>query len=128
MSLFDQQPMGPVPARKPVRYVPDPELEAAGVDPEAVEIEVMEPRPAELRAPVAGRHGHLLRNTIAWLLLAPFLLSLIGSAINLAQREESDDRLTTSYLVAAGIVLAVIVVSHLLFRRRAGRTSTGVPD
>ena len=34
MSLFDQQPMGPIPARRPVRYVPDPELEAAGIDPD----------------------------------------------------------------------------------------------
>ncbi|MEA4942965.1 MAG: hypothetical protein VB080_00865 [Propionicimonas sp.] len=52
MSLFDQQPMGPVPARKPILVPPDPELEAEVPDPAAAEVELVGPLPDELSYPV----------------------------------------------------------------------------
>lgn len=117
MSLFDQQPMGPIPARRPVRYVPDPELEAAGIDPDHAEVEVLEPRPAELIDGVAKPARHRVRNLIAWLLLAPMLLSLILSIVSLAYPEGAGDRMLLPYLISAVIVVAVIGGAYLLFRR-----------
>lgn len=48
MELFDQQPMGPVPARRPIIIPLDPELRDV-FDPTAVEVEVVGPVPWELQ-------------------------------------------------------------------------------
>lgn len=117
MSLFDQQPFGPVPARKPVRLVPDPELEAIRSDADVTEIEVLEPRPAELVDPVTQPRHHRVRYLVAWLLLVPMLGSLAFSAVTLIQPEGAGDRMTVPYLVSAVIVLATILAAYLLFRR-----------
>ncbi len=117
MSLFDQQPMGPIPARRPMRFAPDPELEAIGVDPATAEIELVEPRPAELTDPVSRPRRHRVRDAIAWLLLIPMLLSLGVSAVTLIRPEAAGDRMTVPYLSSAGAVLAIIVGAYLLFRR-----------
>lgn len=122
MSLFDQQPMGPIPARHPVRYLPDPELDAAGVDP-AAEIELVEP-PLELVDPVPTSRRPGVRHVITWLLLVPFALALILSAVPLVNPEGADDRLTAAYLISAAVVLAVIGTAYLIFRRSLPKRST----
>lgn len=122
MSLFDQQPMGPIPARHPVRYLPDPELDAAGVDP-AAEIELVEP-PLELVDPVPTSRRPGVRHVITWLLLALFALALILPTVSLVHPEGADDRLTAAYLISAAVVLAVIGTAYLIFRRSLPKRST----
>lgn len=116
MSLFDQQPFGPIPARRPIRVPPDPELEAAGIDPDVTPIELVDP-PAELVEPVTTRHRHPVRNLIAWLLLIPLLAQVVVGAFLLAQPNETGSRMTVPYLISGALVLAVILVAYLLFTR-----------
>lgn len=124
MSLFDQQPFGPIPARKPVRYLPDPELEAAGIDPATAQIEVVDP-PAELAAPVVVQHRHPARTLVAWLLLIPFALSVIPSAIFMVG--QPDDPMTVPYLVSGTVVLLVVAVAYLIFRRSSPSQTKSAP-
>lgn len=66
MSLFDQQPFGPVPARRPNLIPNDPELEGLGVDYPDLRLEVVQPAPAELADAVpAPPSRHLVLRTVA---------------------------------------------------------------
>lgn len=123
MSLFDQQPMGPVPARHPIMMPPDPELEAAVDDPASVEVTLVGPVPRELAD--AAEPG--LRRLTAWqvvrvafvlLLVAPSIYGLCVWTIQLVLGGDAlDDQVRVPALfVAAGLVV-VITIAHAWWRR-----------
>lgn len=123
MSLFDPQPMGPVPARRPIMRPPDPELEAVVADPTTVDVEVVGEVPSELAnpLPITSQPKHRLRTAVGWLLLLPAALSLVGGLIAVGVSEPSDGLMTAPYLMAGGIVLVTIGCAYVIVRRRSDR-------
>lgn len=115
MSLFDQQPMGPVPARKPILVPPDPELEAEVADPAAADVELVGPVPEELSAPVQpvaarpARHWTTVALAVVLLVLLagglPFALVTLARAA-LAGSVPETVALVLLALMAAGVVAA----------------------
>lgn len=124
MSLFDQQPMGPIPARRPILLPPDPELEAAVPDPATAEVQLVGPVPRELAgAAPAGRPraapGHRLRIAVALLLVAPSLVSIIPVWLSLFAPDAllgNVPGFVVIGLVVPGALAVAMVVSQL--RRR----------
>ncbi len=123
MSLFDQQPMGPVPARHPIMMPPDPELEAAVDDPVSAEVTLVGPVPREL----AGASEPEPRRVTVWqvvrvafvlLLVAPSVYGLSFWTIQLVLGGDAlDEQVRVPALfVAAGLVV-VITLAHLAWRR-----------
>ena len=121
MVLFDQQPMGPVPARRPILMPPDPQLEELMADPGMAEITLVGPVPMELREPLPGRRRSTvwrgLRWTLAFLLLAPTFYGLV-SVPNYLFSDDPDGLLVRpARLIGAAVVLLILLVAHLLFLR-----------
>lgn len=122
MVLFDQQPMGPVPARRPVLIGQDPETAAAGTDLASADVEVLAPIPRELATRTTSKpRTHRLRVAVGVLLLLPLIPSLFGGLYALGWSESADPALRIPLLLAIGIVVTVIGCAHLVFRRSAGR-------
>jgi hypothetical protein len=124
MSLFDQQPMGPVPARRPVVIPEDPALAELGIDPTGVPIRVVEPAPAELRRAMPSRpRRHRLRVAVGLLLLLPTALSLGAGILSLsgawasADAPPIDTTTRIAFLLAVALVGAVVVGAYAIFRR-----------
>jgi len=123
MPMFDQQPMGPVPARRPILMPPDPELEALMSDPLAAEVTLVGPVPMELVEPLGGRQPgtpswRWLRWLVALMLVVPTIFNLVAAASYLFGDDPDSLLLRPARLIAAAIVLAVLLVAHLLFRSR----------
>lgn len=127
MSLFDQQPMGPLPARRP-RIVPeDPALAELGIDPTGVPIRVVDPAPRELRHPTPSTpRRHWFRMIVAFLLLLPTAGGLVTGILHLTGvwgtgEAESliDSEARMASLFAVCLVLAVIAAAYAIFRRSA---------
>ncbi len=121
MALFDQQPMGPVPARRPVNIGQDPDSAAAGIYLGATPVEVLGPIPRELAAgkPSTPRR-HPIRIAVGILVLAPMVMNLLFGLLYLL-RSEDDPEMRTPRVLAIGIVFLVIGCAHLVFRHLAGR-------
>lgn len=122
MSLFDQQPMGPVPARRPVIVPADPELEGAGVDPTTASIRVMKPVPTELRRhePLRARR-HVFRYIVGSLLIVPFAAAVVVGMVGVGRPESADGRMTGPFLISFAVVGLVILGASLVARRLRGR-------
>ncbi len=121
MSLFEQQPMGPVPARRPIMQPPDPEREEELADQGPVEVQVLGPLPPELaQGSVAGRRPpprRWLRALVAAVLLVPSLAQLgFGLASLVVPEVAFDERVRLPGLVVA-VGVVVIVVAWLLHGR-----------
>ena len=123
MSLFDQQPMGPVPARHPILLPPDPELEAVVDDPVSAEVTLVGPVPRELAdavapAPRPVTAWQVLRVVLVLLLVAPTVCGLAFWTIQLVVGGAAlDEQVRVPALfVAAGLVV-VITIAHLTWRR-----------
>ena len=119
MVLFDQQPMGPVPARRPILMPPDPQLEELVADPGTAEITLVGPAPMELREPLPGLRRSTvwrgLRWTVAVALLAPTFYGL-ASVPNYLLGDDPDGLLVRpARLIGVAIVLLILLVAHLLF-------------
>jgi hypothetical protein len=126
MVLFDQQPMGPVPARRPILMPPDPELEELMSDPATAEITLVGPVPMELveplRSPRRPPAWRRLRWVVAVLLVVPTFFNLVWVAIYFIGDDPDGMLVRLPRLFGAGALLAVLVVAHLWFRRRAKRS------
>ena len=126
MVLFDQQPMGPVPARRPILMPPDPELEELMSDPATAEITLVGPVPMELVEPLAG-HRHppawrRLRWVLAVLLVVPTFFNLVWVVMIYLVGDDPDSTLMrVPRLVGGGIILAILVIAQVWFLRRARR-------
>ncbi len=123
MSLFDQQPMGPVPARHPIMMPPDPELEAVMDDPASAEVTLVGPLPRELAeasepGPRRVTAWQVVRVAFVLLLVAPTVYGLSTWTIRLVLGGDSFDEQVRvpALLVAAGLVV-VITVAHLWWWR-----------
>lgn len=129
MVMFDQQPMGPVPARRPILMPPDPELEALMSDPATAEVTLVGPVPMELVEPLRGQPRRRpawrrLRWVVAFLLVVPTLFNLVWVVIYLAGDFDPDGTLVRiPRLIAIGILALVLLSAHLWFRRRVKRSS-----
>lgn len=106
MSLFDQQPMGPVPARRPVMNPPDPAREGLPY-PEAMDVHVEQPVPSELEDEDSGdtqtSNRHWFRFTVASILIVAFVISVVGGAFALFHPSEN------TLIGIAGMTVAVVV-------------------
>jgi hypothetical protein len=125
MLMFDQQPFGPVPARRPIMMPPDPQLEELLADPGAAHVELVGPVPMELREPLPGHPRTMwlrLRWLMAFLLLVPTLYSLVTVPLYLFGDDPDGELVRIPRLIGAGILLAILVVAHLWFLRRARRS------
>jgi len=112
MSLFDQQPMGPVPARRPTRIPPDPELERAGLD---QPVELIGVVPVELRAAhYSPRRRKRWITVVTWLLILPLALSIVGGAIGMIMAPES---IPAPSLAALAVVGLILMTAYLVWRR-----------
>lgn len=121
MALFDQQPMGPIPARRPVNIGQDPDSAAAGIYLGATPVQVLGPVPRELAAGKPSMpHRHPTRIAVAILVLAPMAMDLLFGLLYLL-RSEDDPEMRTPRLLAIGIVFLVVGCAHLVFRYLAGR-------
>lgn len=124
MALFDQQPMGPIPARRPILMPPDPELEAAIADPGTAHVELVEPYPDELRTAVPAKlHPspavRWLRTVLIVLLLSETILGLgIGLTIMLTP---DNSGMYAPRVIALGVVALLLVLAVLLWRYRNRR-------
>ncbi len=129
MAMFDQQPMGPVPARRPILMPPDPEREALMSDPESAEVTLVGPIPMELVEPLRGRQPgprpwRWLRWMVAFLLVVPTIFNLVIAAGYLLGDYPDGVLVRQARLIAAAIIVVVLLVAHLLFlgaRRRRAR-------
>ena len=125
MVLFDQQPMGPVPARRPILMPPDPELEELMSDPATAEITLVGPVPMELVEPLGGPRRppawRRLRWVLALLLVVPTFFNLVWVVIYLVGDDPDSTLMRVPRLAGAGVLLAILVIAHLWFRRRARR-------
>lgn len=119
MTLFDQQPFGPVPARRPNLIPHDPELEGLGVDYPDLRLEVVAPVPAELAdADATPPRRHLGLRVVAWLVLLPLLAQLvIGTVMVITGEQFAGDGMRTPALISIGLVLAAIAGAWVLFVR-----------
>ena len=120
MSLFDQQPMGPVPARRPILMPPDPELEAATDDPATADIELVGPVPTELQSadPIPPHPSRKLRSlrilivvTLLWESVVGFVIALATTLIPNGSPEYLP-RVISFCIVAAVVVLAAVIWRH----------------
>ena len=119
MSLFDQHPMGPIPARRPILIPDDPEVQAAGIDRSLVEVTVMSPAPRELRGYVAPpRRSHRLRIAVCVLLLLPYLPSVYEVLRRFVVSEASDPGMYPATMLAVFLVFGIILCAHLIARSR----------
>ena len=126
MVLFDQQPMGPVPARRPILMPPDPELEELMSDPATAEITLVGPVPMELVEPLGGPRRppawRRLRWVLAFLLVVPTFFNLVWVVMIYLVGDDPDSAvMRVPRMVGGGILLVILVVAHLWFRRRARR-------
>jgi len=125
MVLFDQQPMGPVPARRPILMPPDPQLEELMADPGMAQVELVGPVPMELREPLPGMRRpttwRSLRWVVAFLLVVPTIFNLISAASYLLGQDPDSLLMGPARLIGVAMLLVVLLVAHLLFRgaRRA---------
>lgn len=120
MPMFDQQPMGPVPARRPILMPPDPEREALMSDPESAEVTLVGPIPMELVEPLRGRQPgprpwRWLRWVVALLLVVPTIFNLVAAASYLFADDPDVLLLRPARLIGAATVLVVLLVAYLLF-------------
>ena len=119
MVLFDQQPMGPVPARRPILMPPDPQLEELMADPGMAEITLVGPVPMELREPLPGLRRSTvwrgLRWALAFLLLAPTFYGLASMPAYLFSDDPDGLLVRPARLIGAAIVLLILLVAHLVF-------------
>jgi hypothetical protein len=120
MPMFDQQPMGPVPARRPILMPPDPEREALMSDPESAEVILVGPIPMELVEPLRGRQPgprpwRWLRWVVALLLVVPTIFNLVAAASYLFADDPDVLLLRPARLIGAATVLVVLLVAYLLF-------------
>jgi len=127
MAMFDQQPMGPVPARRPILMPPDPQLEDLLSDPATAEVTLVGPVPMELVEPLRGRERgpspwRALRWVVAFLLVVPTIFNLVVAARYLLEDDPDGVLLRPARLIGAAVLLAILLVAHLLFLRRARRT------
>lgn len=122
MSLFDQQPMGPVPARRPILLPPDPELEAAVADPTMAEVSLIGPVPRELAAAVpasGGRPRPWPRVAVSLLLVLPMVVPIVLGVVLLFLPDA--DSYNPPGGVVLGLMLATMVAAHLWWRYRSRR-------
>lgn len=118
MSLFDQQPMGPVPARRPNLIPSDPELEGLGADYPDLRLEVVDPAPPELADAVpAGPRPRLWLRVVAWLVLLPLLLQLVAGVLMMASPDWAEGGLQAPFIISFGLVVAAIAGAWVLFVR-----------
>jgi hypothetical protein len=120
MPMFDQQPMGPIPARRPILMPPDPQLEELMADPGMAEVKLVGPVPMELREPLPGRRRpatlwRRLRWVVAFLLVVPTIFNLIAAASYFLGDDPDGLLMRPARLIGAAIVLVVLLVAHLLF-------------
>jgi len=120
MPMFDQQPMGPVPARRPILMPPDPEREALMSDPESAEVILVGPIPMELVEPLRGRQPgprpwRWLRWVVALLLVVPTIFNLVAAASYVFADDPDVLLLRPARLIGAATVLVVLLVAYLLF-------------
>ncbi|MFT3971008.1 MAG: hypothetical protein QM695_12215 [Micropruina sp.] len=121
MALFDQQPMGPIPARRPMNIGQDPESAEAGIYLGNTQAEVLGRVPRELRTGTSSKpRRHPVRIAVGILVLAPMVLNLLFGLLYLV-RSEDDPEMRTPRVLALGIVFLVIGCAHLVFRHLAGR-------
>ena len=123
MSLFDQQPMGPIPARRPILLPPDPELEAATDDPVSAQIDLVGPLPPELaHATAMPPHPRAaersLRALLGMLLLAGFLPGLV---VGIAIFIPDGTRMYLPRVIAFGTVLAITALAGVVWQLRNRR-------
>jgi hypothetical protein len=119
VSLFDQQPFGPIPARKPILMPPDPDLEAATDDPTHAKIELVQPIPPELAgAPQESHRRHNWTRLIALLVLAPMIAGIVAGAV--VQFDPSaTDQIPAVGAISLVALIAVVVTAEWLWRRRS---------
>lgn len=126
MVMFDQQPMGPVPARRPILMPPDPELEALMSDPSMAEVTLVGPVPMELVEPLGGRRRprpwRRLRWVLAVVLVVPTIFNLVLAVIYVIGDEPDGALARLPRLIGAAILLVILLVAHLRFLSRARRT------
>lgn len=129
MVMFDQQPMGPVPARRPILMPPDPELEALMSDPTTAEVTLVGPVPMELVEPLRSRPPRppawrRLRWVVAFLLVVPTLFNLVWVMIYLVGDDPDGALVRIPRLIGIGILAVVLLGAHLWFRRRVKRSGS----
>ncbi len=120
MPMFDQQPIGPVPARRPILMPPDPEREALS-DPENAEVTLVGPIPMELVEPLHGRQPgarpwRWLRWVVALLLVVPTIFNLVAAANYLFDGAGDGLLMPPARLIGAAILLVGLLVATLLFQ------------
>jgi hypothetical protein len=125
MAMFDQQPMGPVPARRPIMMPPDPELEDLMSDPATAEVTLVGPVPMELVEPLRGRQPgprpwQWLRWVVALLLVVPTVFNLVSAARYVFVDDPGGTLVNVPRLIGAAVVLVILVVV-LLWSRAARR-------
>ncbi len=130
MALFDQQPMGPVPARRPILIPPDPELEALVDDPVRADVQILEPVPRELAEGQAGGRRSGARRSVRWalalLLLVPSAIELVAAVAGLMFPGEAiDETVRWSARAVAGVMVVTMIVAQLWFNHRARGRTTG---
>jgi len=124
MAMFDQQPMGPVPARRPILMPPDPQLQDLLSDPATAEVTLVGPIPMELVEPLRGQQRgpspwRWLRWVVAFLLVVPTIFNLVAAAGYLLGDDPDGALVRPARLIGAAVLLAILVVAHLVFLRRA---------
>ena len=126
MVLFDQQPMGPVPARRPILMPPDPELEALLSDPATAEVTLVGSVPMELVEPLGGRRRppawRRLRWVLAVVLVVPTFFNLVWVVIYVIGDDPDGTLTRAARLIGGGVLLGILVVAHLWFLHRARRS------
>ncbi len=130
MAMFDQQPMGPVPARRPIMMPPDPELEDLMSDPATAEVTLVGPVPMELVEPLQGQErGHspwrALRWVVAFLLVVPTIFNLVSAARLVFVDDPSGTLVNVPRVIGAAALLVILVValawSRAVRRARSAR-------
>lgn len=122
MSLFDQQPMGPVPASRPIRVPADPALESIADDPSQVKVEVVAPLPPELAQ--ASEHAperstlRIMRAVVASILVFGFGLALTIAAYRSVVPGEGDEGVPLPALAVLVLVIGGGAVATLWSRLR----------
>lgn len=126
MAMFDQQPMGPVPARRPILMPPDPELEDLLADPATAEVTLVGPVPMELVEPLRGREPgprpwRWLRWLVALLLVVPTIFNLVAASSYLFGDEPAGPLVRPARLIAVALLLVALAVAYLVLSSRARR-------
>ncbi len=126
MAMFDQQPMGPVPARRPIMMPPDPELEDLMSDPATAEVTLVGPVPLELVEPLRGQERgrspwRVLRWLVAVLLVVPTIFNLVTAARFVFVDDPGGTLVNVPRVIGAAALLAIVVVALVWSRavRRA---------